>query len=114
MIFSQIQLGLPSIWLKTSDIYRSIENIINFDNRDYFTINTDKGFSKFIDNQWKSILVEIPDRENPDRTIETITHDFTVAYHYMNSDKSGLVSKNPLLYMLFQLSQMNLLACMLD
>lgn len=93
MIFSQIQLGMPSIWLKTSDIYRSIENIINFDNRDYFTINTDKGFSKFIDNQWKSILVEIPDRENPDQTIETITHDFTVAYHYMNSDKTGLVSK---------------------
>ena len=93
MIFSQIQLGMPSIWLKTSDIYRSIENITNFNNRDYFTIDSDKGFSKFIDNQWKSILVEIPDRDNPDQTIETITYDFTVAYQYINADKSGLVSK---------------------
>ena len=93
MIFSQIQLGTPSIWLKTSDIYRSVENVTNFNNRDYFTIDSDKGFSKFIDNQWKSILVEIPDRENPDQTIETITYDFTVAYQYMNADKSGLVSK---------------------
>lgn len=93
MIFSQIQLGMPSIWLKTSDIYRSIENITNFNNRDYFTIDSNKGFSKFVDNQWKSILVDIPDRDNPDETIETITYDFTVVYQYMNSDKSGLVSK---------------------
>ncbi len=93
MIFSQIQLGMPSIWLKTSDIYRSIENITNFDNRDYFTINIDKGFSKYIDEQWKSVLVEIPDRDNPNEKIETITHDFTVAYQYIKSDKNKLLSK---------------------
>ena len=59
MLFSQIKLGIPSIWLKSSDVYRSIETISDFDNRDYFTIDNAKGFSKFVDGQWKSILVEI-------------------------------------------------------
>jgi ATP-dependent 26S proteasome regulatory subunit len=93
MLFSQIKLGIPSIWLKSSDVYRSIETICNFDNRDYFTIDLNKGFSKFVDGQWKSVLVEIPNRDNPDETIETVTHDFTVAYQFMNADKTGFVSK---------------------
>lgn len=93
MLFSQIKLGVPAIWLKSSDMYRSIDALTSFDDRDYFTIDTTKGFSKFIDGQWKSILVEIPDRNNPDETIETITYDFTVAYQYMIADKTGFVSK---------------------
>ncbi len=93
MLFSQIKLGIPSIWLKSSDVYRSIETICNFDNRDYFTIDLNKGFSKFVDGQWKSVLVEIPNRDNPDETIETVTHDFTVAYQFMIADKTGFVSK---------------------
>lgn len=93
MLFSQIKLGIPSIWLKSSDVYRSIETISNFDNREYFTIDNNKGFSKFINGQWKPILVEIPDRNNLDGTIETITYDFTVAYQYMIADKTGFVSK---------------------
>ena len=93
MLFSQIKLGIPSIWLKSSDVYRSIETISDFDNRDYFTIDNAKGFSKFVDGQWKSILVEIPNRDSLDETIETVTYDFTVAYQYMIADKTGFVSK---------------------
>lgn len=99
MLFSQIQLGIPAIWLKSFDMYLSVETIINFDNRDYFTIDNIKGFSKFIDGEWKSILIQIPDRESPDSLIETITFDFTVAYQYMIADKTGLVTnKSTFLY----------------
>jgi len=85
MLFSQIKLGIPSIWLKTPDIYRAVDSIIAFDTRDYYTIDGQNGFSKYVDNVWKPVIVEIPDNqsENPMATIEVITTDFSVAYQYL-------------------------------
>lgn len=101
MLFSQVQLGTPAIWLKTLDPYRSIECLTSFENRDYYTIDSTNGFSKYINNSWKPILVEIPDRDNPDTTIETTTFDFAVAYHYLIVNKNKFVSnKSTFIYSL--------------
>jgi len=93
MLFSQIKLGVPAIWLKTSDIYRSLEAIIAFEERSYYMIDNRKGFSQYVNGVWKSVIVEMPNpqSDNPSDTIESITYDFSVAYQYLNSNK--LVSK---------------------
>lgn len=93
MLFSQIKLGVPAIWLKTSDIYRSLEAIISFEERSYYMIDNRKGFSQYINGVWKSVIVEMPNplSDNPSDTIESIVYDFGVAYQYLNSNK--LVSK---------------------
>ena len=86
MLYSQLQLGVPNIWLKTPDAYRAIESVLNFSNRSYFMIDSQKGFSQWVANQWLPILVEIPNPNNPDETMETTTFDFSLAYHTLTTD----------------------------
>jgi len=93
MLFSQIQLGVHSIWLKTPDIHRSIESILNFPNRTYFQIDSENGFSQYIDNEWLPVLVQMQDQNNPGQFIEAVTYDFIVAYHHILSNRSSI--KNP-------------------
>jgi AAA+ superfamily predicted ATPase len=83
MLFSQIKLGVPSIWLKTSDYSRTTEAIVKFNNRSFYTIDPIKGYSKLVDKEWKSILVKMPDPNNPENSREAITFDFTVAYTHL-------------------------------
>jgi ATP-dependent 26S proteasome regulatory subunit len=86
VLFQQIQLGNPAIWIKTTDSYRLEENITSFDKRLYFTINKD-GFCQFIDNKWKPILVTIPNPEDPSSPIITTTSDLSLSFDYIiNSD----------------------------
>jgi AAA+ superfamily predicted ATPase len=83
MLLSQIQLGFPAIWFKTPDIYRAREFILTFDQRNYYTINSEFGFSKFVDNKWKSILVSMPSSENPEQMTDKVIYDFSVAWTYL-------------------------------
>jgi ATP-dependent 26S proteasome regulatory subunit len=101
MLFSQIKLGVPAIWLKTSDIYRSLEAIIAFEERSYYMIDNRKGFSQYIDGIWKPVLIEMPNpqSDNPLDTIESVTYDFGVAYQYLNSNES-VSKKSTFLYTL--------------
>ena len=83
MLFSQIKLGVPSIWLKTTDYARTTDSLIKFNQRSFYTIDPLKGYSKFIDNEWKSILILMPNPQNPEELHETTTFDFTVAYTHL-------------------------------
>jgi len=85
MLFSQIQLGVPAIWFKTPDIFRARDMILNFDKRDYYTINPKTGFSRFIDGEWKSVLIQMPNPENPEVMMDKVVYDFSVAWPYLNS-----------------------------
>jgi hypothetical protein len=57
--------------------------IVKFNNRSFYTIDPIKGYSKLVDKEWKSILVKMPDPNNPENSREAITFDFTVAYTHL-------------------------------
>lgn len=84
MLFHQIKLGYPSLWVKAIDTHRSIESIVNANLRDYFIIDPEKGFSQYINGVLKPILVDMPDPQNPDNTIKKVTYDFSVAYEFLS------------------------------
>jgi len=93
MLFQQIQMGNPAIWIKTTDSYRLEENIVSFDKRTYFTINKD-GFCQFVNNKWKPVLVSIPNPENPSSPIVTTTFDLSLSFDYiLNSENLKSHSK---------------------
>lgn len=85
MLFHQIKLGYPSIWVKAVDSYRTIDSIVNYGTRLYFTLDTQKGFCQFKNGNWKPVLVDLPDPSNPEIMIKRVTYDNTVAFEYINS-----------------------------
>lgn len=88
MLFQQIQLGIPAIWVNTTDPYRLEENITSYAKRGYFTINHE-GFSKYVDNKWKPILVSIDHPEIPGEKIVKTTSDLSLSFDYMlNSEET--------------------------
>lgn len=83
MLFSQIKLGYPALWVKTLDAYSTIDSIVAYDSRAYFTIDPKKGFSQYINGSWKPILVDMPNPENPEETTKRVTFDFVVANEFL-------------------------------
>ena len=94
MLFHQIKLGYPSVWVKTVDTLRSIEMITNYDSRTYFQIDPIKGFCQYKNGSWKQVLVDLPnpDSQNPADTIKSVVHDFSIALEYI--EKTSF-DKNP-------------------
>jgi ATP-dependent 26S proteasome regulatory subunit len=86
MIFHQIKLGYPSIWIKAIDTHRTVESIVNFSSRNYYTIDSTAGFSQYKDGRWKSVLVDLPNPENPEELIKRVTFDFSVASEYLSKN----------------------------
>ena len=79
MLFNQIKLGYPSLWIKSTEFDRLINSIVQYNFREYFTIDTEKGFSQYIDGSWKPVLVDIPDPEQGG-TILTTPFDLSLCY----------------------------------
>jgi ATP-dependent 26S proteasome regulatory subunit len=86
MLLQQIQLGIPAIWIKTTDPFRLEEYITSFSKREYFTILPD-GFSRFVDGVWKQVLVSLDDPDNPENKIHKTTTDLSVSFDYMINSK---------------------------
>lgn len=88
MLFQQLQLGVPAIWIKTTDPYRLEDMITAFQKRNYFTIGKD-GFSQFINDTWKPVLISMPDPNSSDQdaTIPKVTYDLSVSFDYMLNSK---------------------------
>lgn len=89
MLFSQIKLGFPSIWVKSIDPYSTIDSIVTFNSRSYFTIDPVKGFSQYKNNSWKTVLVDMPNPNNPEETIKKPTFDFVVANEFLDTYEPG-------------------------
>lgn len=83
MLFNYIKLGYPALWLKTGEFSRSIETVVNYDFRSYYTISPQNGFSKYIDGQWKPVLIEMPTPEG--ETKHTVVYDPSVAWEWLNT-----------------------------
>lgn len=84
MIFDDIKLHYPSIWVQDDDPMRIVDIITTTIPKDYFMMNFDRGFSQLIDGEWKPILVENPAFEESGIKYIT-THDFSVAMDYLHS-----------------------------
>lgn len=83
MLYSQIKLGYPSIWVKTVDSSKTTESIVNYSVREYFAMDTISGFSQYKNGTWKPILVDMPNPDNPEETIKKPTFDLTVAFQFL-------------------------------
>lgn len=89
MLFSQIKLGYPSLWVKSVDSFKTIESIVNFNHRTYFSI-TSSGFCQYINGSWKPVLVPMPNPNNPEEQVYTPTFDFTVANEFLQTYATAL------------------------
>jgi ATP-dependent 26S proteasome regulatory subunit len=83
MLLSQIKLGHPAIWIKTADVARSFDSILKFSDRKFYTIDPILGFSEYVNNSWKQVIVEFPNPQDPTSTIESTTFDNSVALDYI-------------------------------
>ena len=52
MLFDEIKLGYPALWLKTTEFSRAAESLISYDFRDFYTIDFESAFSKYVDGSW--------------------------------------------------------------
>lgn len=85
MLFSQIKLGYPTLWIKSIDSFKAIESIINYPSRIYFTLDPVKGFCEYKNQTWKPILVDMPNPDEPGSTIKKTTFDFVVANDFLST-----------------------------
>jgi len=86
MIYNQVKLGYPALWIKTSEPSRATDFLIKFDFRSFFKIDSEKGFCHYVDGQWKSILVEM--RQEDGSLTYQKTYDFSVAKEHLNKHKT--------------------------
>jgi len=91
MLHQQIQLGVPALWVTTKDYHRLTDMILANSDREFYSM--DKGvFSKYDNNIWKPVLVEIPNpmSEDSNAKMTVTTSSFEVAVSYL----LGLENKN--------------------
>ena len=84
MLFKHLKLGTPALWIKTTEYARSIENIVKFDFRTYFTIHPEKAFSQFVDGVWKTVLVEVFSPEG--EVMRVPAYDPSLCLDYINKN----------------------------
>lgn len=97
MLLQQLQLGVPAIWVKTTDPFRVEEYITSFSKREYFTISSD-GFSRFINGSWKPVLISIDDPNDSSNKIHKTTHDLSLSFEYMLNAKEVKDSSRTFVY----------------
>ncbi len=90
MLYQQMQLGVPALWIQTKDFVRVSELIIKFNSRKYYTMNNGV-FSLYSDNKWKPILIKISDPDTSEK-IETVTSNITVAVDYLENQEEKSLS----------------------
>lgn len=98
MLLSQIKLGYPAIWVNTSDISRSLQSIINFSQRNFYTIDPLNGFCQYVNGSWKQVLVEMPHPEDPQVKVESITYDLTVSLSHLHTSLEQDYSPSTFIY----------------
>lgn len=81
MLYQQMQLGVPALWIQTKDFVRVSELILRFKSRDYYSIHNGV-FSSYVSEQWKPILIKLTDPNSSD-IIETTTDNIPVAIQYL-------------------------------
>jgi len=87
-MFDKIKLGCPNLWLQSSDFSRVTDIITSTISRNFYTMDFVNGFSKFVDGQWKQILVPNPAYPEMATDSHIITFDPQVALHYLTTDKT--------------------------
>ena len=87
MLFDEIKLGYPALWLKTTEFSRAAESLISYDFRDFYTIDFESAFSQYVDGSWKTVLIETLNPETNERVAQS-TFDPSVSLDYFINLKS--------------------------
>lgn len=95
MLFDEIKLGYPALWLKTTEFSRAAESLVSYNFRNFYTIDFESGFSQYVDGAWKTILIESINPENGE-TVNQSTFDPSVSLNYL----LNLKSDKPITYLL--------------
>jgi len=92
MLFNKIRLGVPNIWVKTQDPFKVFDQITSFQkDRNYFTIDFTKGFSKYIDQSFKPFMITNPAHaENENLPQYVAPHDPIVCIQHLSTQEQGL------------------------
>jgi len=83
MVFDDIKLHYPNIWIQDVDSSRIIDIISATIDKEYYKIDFVKGFSKLCGNEWKQILVENPYFQTAGGDQYTVTFDLAIATDYL-------------------------------
>lgn len=84
MVFDDIKLHYPNIWIQDVDSSRIVDIISATIDKEYYMMDFVKGFSKLCGNEWKQVLVENPHYQTTGGERYAVTFDVTVALHYLN------------------------------
>lgn len=83
-MISKIKLGLPNLWLQDSDPFRAINVITTLvPERNYYIIHPEKGFSKYVDETWKPVLIPNPSPEEAEIEPYVVTFDQQISSDYI-------------------------------
>ena len=82
-MFDKIKLSYPNIWIKDTDFGRMIDIITSTIDREFYIVDFEKGFSKLVDGEWKSILVPNPSAEMTGGPSHIVTHELSIALPFL-------------------------------
>ena len=91
MLYQQMRLGTPAIWIQTQDFNRVVSNICAFPDRIYYSM-IPGSFSIYDNGKWKPILIEIPDPDDSSKTMSVPTNDLAVALQYIEDSNKRVAS----------------------
>lgn len=87
MLYNEIKLGYPALWIKSTEFARVTEHVVTYDFRDFYTIDFESGFSQYKDGSWKPVLVTMVDPMTNEQTEKT-TFDPSVSLDYLMNLKT--------------------------
>jgi len=90
MLTDKIKLGYPAIWVKDPDPFRVLDIITSTVDRTFYIIDQHNGFSKYVDSEWKPVLVPNPSEESVAEEPFVTTYDRSVAIDYIKNEHDSL------------------------
>lgn len=63
MLLDKIKLGYPNIWVKDNNFDRVMDIVTSMVNREFYFIDLHTGLCKYMDGEWKPVLVKNPASE---------------------------------------------------
>jgi SpoVK/Ycf46/Vps4 family AAA+-type ATPase len=83
MLYNDIKLNYPAIWIQDNDSKRIVEMLVNTIEKEYYCIDYSKAFSQYVDNEWKTILVKNPAFDITGEDPFIPTYNSSIAFKYL-------------------------------
>lgn len=90
MILENIQLGVPNIWVVSNDVNKIVDVITSVCDNSLFIMDTEKGFSQYVDGKWKPVLIENYVEEEREEEPYIVVHHPGIAKKWIKDNKEEL------------------------